>query len=115
MDFKLLKAINELVSNLEERNIEMRLQNYSKHGCECAVFAAKTTLTVSPMVTVLFLESGLIIETSLKDDFSPLTGSYSKDYLFFKDFSRRSFTAEEFITANHDFWIASGRKGLDLF
>lgn len=115
ISFQLLSAIQELTTAFENTPMQTQVITDHKNSTKYALFSAKTaSRTVSPIVTVTFSETGLSINTKLYADYDPLTHQYSKDYIFFSEFTSKTFTEYEFIIANKDFWIRNGYLGLEF-
>jgi len=91
------------------------IQNH-RDGAVLLEISAKTNLETTPIVRIRFEVEGTFITVAVPPAYNPVTQRYADDYAFFVEWTNRVFTEEEFVKANKDFWLRSGKiKNNKLF
>ncbi|WP_242038997.1 hypothetical protein [Acinetobacter baumannii] len=71
--------------------------------------SAKTDLETSPIVRIRYDDRGTTITVHVPPAYNAVTQLEADDYNFFSWWVNRIFTEDEFVRANKDFWLRSGR------
>lgn len=84
------------------------IQNHKDNAIVVEV-SAKTDLETSPIVRIRYDAGGTNITVTVPPAYNAVTQRHSDDYLFFAEWVNRIFTEDEFVRANEEFWLRSGR------
>lgn len=71
--------------------------------------SAKTDLETSPIVRIRYDDRGTTITVHVPPAYNAVIQLEADDYNFFSWWVNRIFTEDEFVRANKDFWLRSGR------
>ncbi|EPG7723823.1 hypothetical protein ACWP7G_003418 [Acinetobacter baumannii] len=71
--------------------------------------SAKTDLETSPIVRIRYDDRGTTITVHVTPAYNAVIQLEADDYNFFSWWVNRIFTEDEFVRANKDFWLRSGR------